>query len=405
MRRRTAALNGKPRFNFRNSAFWCSLVGMNCRVPYLLLALVSIAGVGRPGFAQSGVRATLPNGREIRPVGSWTTLAPYPFALAVSKDGGQAAIPSIGFPFAINLVEHPASSAPAVYRIPPVGASRKADADVGVHTGVAFSPDGSVLWVATGDSGEIRAYGTKIADGTPGLTRAFDIPLDGPVAGRNYSGSFAASVIASPDGKTLFALDQGNWRVVVIDAATHERIASIATGRYPYMLALSPDGHRLYVTNTGLFEYRTIPGADSKHPLATGLKFPPFGYPSKAAREGVAIDGKRIPGLGDENSLNGSSLWTYDVSDPAHPELTARLHLGTPVSEAAGGVVGGSAPTGVAASADAVYVSLAHDDAVVKVAADGMRVLGAAQLSPFTGPPFGNRFLPYASRHSAAGRW
>ena len=379
-------------FYFRNSSDWCSLVGMSRCIFSLLLVLVSFAGFGRPTVAQSGVTSTLPNGRKIRPVGSWTTLAPYPFALTVSSDGMQAAIPSIGFPFAINLIEHPASSAPVVYRVPPIGASHKADADVDVHTGVVFSPDGSVLWVATGDSGKIRAYKTRNAAVTPGLTREFDIPLDGPVGGKDYSGSFAASVISSADGKTLYALDQGNWRVVVIDAATHERIASIATGRYPYMLALSPDQHRLYVTNTGLFEYRTIPGADSKHPLATGLKFPPFGYPSKVARDGVTVGGRKIPGLGDENSLNGSSLWTYDVSDPTHPKLKARLRLGTPVTEAAGGVVGGSAPTGVAASENAVYVSLAHDDAVVKVAADGTTVLGVAQLSPFTGPQFGNRF-------------
>ena len=365
---------------------------MTRRSIFLLLACAAVCGPGCPVYAQSGVKATLPNGREIRPVGFWTKLAPYPFALAVSEDGKQAAVPSIGFPFAINLIEDPASSSPRVLRVPPVGASRKADAAVSVHTGVAFSPDGTLLWVATGDSGRIRAYKTKNADGTPGLTPEFDIPLNGPVGGKNYSGSFAASVVASADGKTLYALDQGNWRVVVIDATTHARIASIKTGRYPYMMALSPDGRRLYVTNTGLFEYRTIPGADTKHPLATGLKFPPFGYPSRAAREGVTIGGKRIPGLGDENSLNGSSLWTYDVSDPAHPSLKARLHLGARVTEAAGGTVGGSAPTGVAASRDAVYVSLAHDDAVVKVAADGSRVLGSAQLSPFTGPRFGKRF-------------
>ncbi|HUB18434.1 MAG TPA: bifunctional YncE family protein/alkaline phosphatase family protein [Acidobacteriaceae bacterium] len=361
----------------------------------VLLAACFLVAAAAPGYAaETGVSAILPNGRQIHPVGNWIPLAPYPFALAITPDGSQIAIPSIGFPFALNLITNPASAKPLVQRLPPVEipASRDRDNDLDVHAGLAYSPDGSVLWVATGDSGKVEGYRTRAADGSPQLTPGFDIPLDGPTGGESYSESFAATVLASADGRTLFALDQGNWRIVVIDVATRQRIASIATGRYPMNIALAPDGSRLYVTNTGLFEYTTIPGTDARSPLASGLRFPPFGYPSRAAREGVRVDGRRIPGLGDENSLEGSSLWTYDVHDPNRPKITARLHLGVRISEAPRSTIGGSAPTGVAADSDAVYVTLAHDDAVVKVSADGTRVLDSAQLSPFAGPEFGARF-------------
>lgn len=361
----------------------------------VLLAACFLVAAAAPGYAaETGVSAILPNGRQIHPVGNWIPLAPYPFALAITPDGSQIAIPSIGFPFALNLITNPASAKPLVQRLPPVEipASRDRDNDLDVHAGLAYSPDGSVLWVATGDSGKVEGYRTRAADGSPQLTPGFDIPLDGPTGGESYSESFAATVLASADGRTLFALDQGNWRIVVIDVATRQRIASIATGRYPMNIALAPDGSRLYVTNTGLFEYTTIPGTDARSPLASGLRFPPFGYPSRAAREGVRVDGRRIPGLGDENSLEGSSLWTYDVHDPNRPKITARLHLGVRISEAPRSTIGGSAPTGVAADSDAVYVTLAHDDAVVKVSADGTRVLDSAQLSPFAGPEFGAGF-------------
>jgi YVTN family beta-propeller protein len=380
-------------FFFWNSSCWCTLVRMNRRLllPVLLFVLIGAASEPR-SHAQRGVTAVLPNGRQIHPAGNWIPLAPYPFALALSRDGSEAAIPSIGFPFALNLIQNPASATPIVQQYPPVGTSRKAQTGVEVHAGLTYSPDGTELWVATGDSGKIREYSTESAGGFPHLTREGDIPLDGLTAGRNYAGSFAARVISSADGKTLFALDQGNWRVVIIDVQRHKRIASIPTGRYPFMLALSPDGHRLYVTNTGVFEYTTIPGASKANPLATGLRFPPFGFPSKAAREGTTIDGKKIAALGDEISLAGSSLWTYDVSDPSRPMLKARLHLGAQISEAQNATVGGSAPTGVAADADAVYVTLTHDDALVKVSADGTRILGSAQLSPFSAAWFGGRF-------------
>jgi YVTN family beta-propeller protein len=344
----------------------------------------AVMGLHLPAMAQNGVTAVLPNGREIHPAGNWIALAPYPFALAVRPDGGQIAVPSIGFPFALNVIDGPASAQPIVKRMP---AGAEKDPAIEVHAGLAYSTDGTVLYVATGDSGKIRGYHTS------DWTKAGEVPLDGSITGTNGNtvveqGSFAATLTVSKDGKTLYALDQGNWRIVVLDAATLKPIAEVPTGNYPFGLALSPDGARLYVTNTGLFEYTTIPGASEKDPLGTGLHFPPFGYPSKGAREGAVVEGKRIPGLGDENSDRGSSLWTYDVRDREHPAITAKLRLGVKITEAGGGTVGGAAPTGVAAEDDAVFVSLAHEDAVAKISADGTRVLAQTELSPFMGARF-----------------
>lgn len=344
-------------------------------------------------IAQTGVTAVLPNGRQIHPAGNWIAVAPYPFALAVRPDGAELAVPSIGFPFALNVISDPASATPSVRRLP---AGHENDPAIEVHAGLAYSPDGSRLYVATGDSGKIRVYNT--AD----WKQTSEVSLDGAayaasrVSGmtpdqrkaRFFQDSFAATLVVSADGKTIYALDQGNWRIVILDAATLERLASVSTGNYPYGLALSPDGARLYVVNTGLFEYTMIPGASRRDELGTGLHFPPFGYPSKAAREGAMAEGKKIPGLGDENSLRGSSLWTYDIRDREHPAIAARLRLGEKIAEAQGATIGGAAPSGVAAEADAVYVSLAHQDAVAKISVDGTHVLAQAQLSPFTGARF-----------------
>jgi YVTN family beta-propeller protein len=345
---------------------------------YFSAAVAALMGAA-PLFAQTGVTAVLPNGREIHPAGNWIPLAPYPFALAVRPDGRQVAIPSIGFPFALNIVDHPADPNSMVARLP---SGHDNDPAVETHAGLAYSPDGTLLYVATGDSGKIRAYRTS--DWKP----AGEVPLDGPTAGKDFSGSFAATLVVSAGGKTLYALDQGNWRIVLIDAAKMERVASVATGAYPFGLALSPDRARLYVTNSGLFEYTTVPGASAEDPLHTGLHFPPFGYPSKAAREGVVVEGKKIAGLGDENSARGSSLWTYDVRDRMQPAITARLRLGDRITEARDQTVGGAAPTGVTATDDAVYVSLAHEDALAKVSIDGTRVVGQVALSPFAGARF-----------------
>jgi YVTN family beta-propeller protein len=331
---------------------------------------------------QTGVTAVLPNGREIHPAGNWIPLAPYPFALAVRPDGAEIAVPSIGFPFALNVVDQPANFAPKIRRMP---SGTENDPAIETHVGLCYSADGTLLYVATGDSGKIRAYRTT------NWTAAGEVSLDGSLAGQAYSGSFAATLAVSEDGRTIYAIDQGNWRVVIVDATKMESIASIPTGAYPFGLALSPDGKRLYVTNSGLFEYMTIPGTGANDPLATGLHFPPFGYPSKWARAGAVVEGKKIPGLGDENSERGSSLWTYDVQDGEHPALTAKLRLGARITEVQGQTVGGAAPTGVAATNDAVYVALAHEDEIARISPDGKLLLGVAALSPFVEPGFRDR--------------
>lgn len=367
-------------------------------------------GLDREELPLQHVSAVLPNGREIHPAGNWLRVAPYPFAIAVSPDGREAAVPSIGFPFALNILTHPASASAVVRRLPKV---ENNDPAIEVHAGLTYSQDGSLLWVATGDSGKVRAYRTDSWRSSAGdrsqdviANAEVEIPLDGLTGGKEFRDSFAATVILSPNGKELYVLDQANWRVVVIDVTSRKRIASIATGTYPFGLALSRDGERLYVTNTGLFEYTLLPNvAAAAHGsgenadkadgsfgetkrLTAGLKFPPFGFPSQAAREGVIAEGKQVRGLGDENSVRGSSVWTYDVSNPREPLTIAKLRLGSRISETPQETVGGAAPTGVVADDTGVYVSLAHDDAVVKISADGQRILAQMALTPFSGERF-----------------
>ena len=127
--------------------------------------------------AQTGVTAVLPNGRQIRPAGNWIPLAPYPFVLAVRPGGAQIAVPSIGFPFALNIVNHPASPSPQVLRLP---SGENNDPAIETHAGLAYSLDGSLLYVATGDSGKIRAYSTY--DWHP----VAELSLDGPLGGKDF---------------------------------------------------------------------------------------------------------------------------------------------------------------------------------------------------------------------------
>jgi YVTN family beta-propeller protein len=327
----------------------------------------------------AAAQATLPNGRRTSPAGVTTPLAPFPFALAVRSDGEQVVAPSIGWPFALNVVDDPASAQPRAHRIP---AGTKNDPAVEVHTGIAYSPDGALLYDATGDSGAVDV------DLVKDLSRVARIALGGPPGGGKYPSAFAASLALSADGRLLYVLDQGNWRIAVIDTVSRAVIASAPTGVDPIAIALSPNGRYLYVANSGLFEYKLIGGFARDNSLASGLHFPPTGYPSAAARNGTTAENHAIPALGDENNPRGSSLFTYDLADPRAPYLIARLRLGARISEQPRGIVGGASPSGIAADNKHAYVSLAHYDAIAVISTDGSHVEAQIPLTPFTGSEF-----------------
>lgn len=367
------------RFSFVSLLIVCSAVTLTAQTP-----------AQKPAAAQTGVHATLPNGRSITPEGTWVTTAPFPFALALKPDGTELTVPAVGWPFSLNVISLPTYDNHEQFSVKRLPAQVENDPKIEAHAGVAYSPDGLLLYETTGDSGKVRAYSTAdwsvVREGS----------LDGAVAdfgvegapSEKFTDSFASTLALSPDGRMLYVLDQANWRVVIVDAAILKPIASVPTGSYPFGIALSPDGGRLYITNTGLFEYKLISSVNPKDLLGTGLKFAPTGYPSKATREGTVVEGHQVPGLGDENSVNGSSLWSYDVRTPSLPALLGKLRLGAAITEKSGATVGGAAPTGVVATDKKVYVTLAHQDSVVEISADGQSVLRELPLTPFSGARF-----------------
>lgn len=331
-----------------------------------------------PSTVEAGI-TTLPNGRRISPVGNSIQLAPFPFTMALSPDGKQIVAPSVGWPFSLNIVDSTflrATNVPGrpARRLP---SGHESSAEVQVLAGVVYSPDGRLLYDATGNSGSVDVYAT--AD----WRRVARISMDGTDGVRAYKESLAGSLALSPGGDRLYVVDQANWRIAVIDTKARALIASVPTGVNPLAVKLSPDGTRLYVTNSGLFEYSLIQSVDPNKDDQAGLRFPPTGYPSRAAREGVTSEGYKIAGLGDENSVRGSSLWTYSIGKGGLPRLVSQLRLGDRITEQAHGVVGGASPSSIAADDKHVYVSLDHEDAVAEITADGARIESQIPLSPF----------------------
>src|SRR5262249_14223870 len=148
----------------------------------------------------------------------------------------------------------------------------------------------------------------------------------------------------SEDGRYLYCADVTNFRLAIVDASERRVVGSTPVGRYPYTLAIS--GKRVFVANIGLFEYSAVPVPTDGKSDPRGLTQPPFGYPSKAARDGITFEGRKIPGLGAENGPQSFSVTGVDVSSPSSPKVLSHQKTGLLIHAPSdnGTTVGGSAP-------------------------------------------------------------
>ncbi len=302
----------------------------------------------------------LSNGRHIQPAGRQVALAKFPYGLAMSRNGSVIFVASDGVGQLITdwAGEHPVVHEiyPPKYQATPGGKSKPTSTG-----GADFSPDGATLYWSNGELG-----GVSFIDVSSRKTMA-EVSLNGDSGGRHFADSYAVDVKCSADGNYLYCADVANFRMVVVDVAGRRVAGSVPTGRYPY--ALSVLGDRVYVANIGLFEYSAVPSTDDVRFDKRGLSFPPFGYPSNESRDGVEVEGRFVPGLGESNVPESFSVWGLDVSEPAAPKVVSQLKTGLLVGAPSdnGKTVGGSAPNYLAAHGNALFVSNGNNDMIERV--------------------------------------
>jgi YVTN family beta-propeller protein len=322
-------------------------------------------------------RTIIPNGRVLTPRGRQIEVAPHPYGLVLSPDGSLAVTANCGVqPFSVSIIADVLADAPTVRQIP-----EGFDTDEGVlasvYMGLAVSADNKTLYVGGGQEGQVVAM--DLAAGA----RISGIEADGAFEGKTYADSYIGDLTLSRDGRWIYALDQANFRLLIASTEDHRIVTCVPVGRYPFGLALSPDGKRVFVANVGMFQYSRIAGVDLDKPERQGLLYPPFAFGSKEAREGVEKEGYKVPGLGDPNVPESFSVWEVDVSDPVHARVTARVKTGVLVGEMVEGMpaVGGSSPNSVAASDTRVYVSNGNNDTISVIDTERDAVVQTIRLS------------------------
>jgi YVTN family beta-propeller protein len=100
-------------------------------------------------------------------------------------------------------------------------------------SGMAISPDGRTLWVANGREASVSVV--DLPSGQIGTIRVEPQPM---------------GVAADAQGRRVYVASFGSSVVVVLDARTRAVLGTIRVGQTPRALAVSPDGHDLWVTHS-----------------------------------------------------------------------------------------------------------------------------------------------------------
>jgi YVTN family beta-propeller protein len=304
----------------------------------------------------------LPNGRLLTPAGKNMVVAPHPFGLTLSGDGKIAVTANSGVsPLSISIIRN-LNTSPEIRQVPP-GYSTNTGVLESVFMGLAISPDNRKVYVSAGQENSILVFdlltGNKIDS----------VDCSVSADGNKFPDGYIGDMVLSKDGNHIFAVDQTNFRLVIIDTRKMQVIKSVDVGRYPFGIALSHDEKKVYVANVGMFQYSKIGKIEEKSDYKNALSFPVFGYNTEEMKNGIRSDSLVIPGLGDPNSDNAFSVWSISIEDLENPKVTAKIKTGNLVGQMVEGIpaVGGSSPNSLVATSDWVFASNGNNDNITVI--------------------------------------
>jgi YVTN family beta-propeller protein len=175
----------------------------------------------------------LSNGWRIKPAGAQIPLDTLPMSSALSKNGKFLLVLNGGYrPPSISVVT--VDSPHEVSRVP------VADG----WLGLAFSPDGSKLYVGGGSKATVFEFTFSAAGELKPAREMVVVPAD-----KRGNEDFIGDVAVSPDGAKIYAADLYHDSIVVIDARSGGVTEHFKTGRRPYRILFHPDGRSFFVSS------------------------------------------------------------------------------------------------------------------------------------------------------------
>jgi YVTN family beta-propeller protein len=199
------------------------------------VVLAATVAVGTYKYVDSRIPKVLPgkdgilfNGWRVTPVGDHTKVGDMPLKMVLSPDRKTVVLTSVGFS-GVHLTSLDAATHQIIEDRKPTR----------VWNGIAFSQDGTKLYVSGGNSGKVMRYGYSAGH------MEFEKEFTGP------KGSFVSGLAIHPVDGRLFACDMANEKVLVIDPQTMEQTGSVPTLSNPHTAVFGADNKHLYVSDWG----------------------------------------------------------------------------------------------------------------------------------------------------------
>jgi YVTN family beta-propeller protein len=198
----------------------------------------------------------IPNGRIVKPAGNTFRVAPHPYGLCLSPDGRTAVTANSGTsPLSISILKNIQSPYPEIIQVPP-GAGTDKGILASVFMGLAVSPDNRIVYVSGGQENKIYLF-----DLDTGNSAGF-IDCAGVSDSRDFTDGYIGDITMNMAGTRLYAVDQINFILLVIDPIGKQVLHRVNTGRYPFGVCLSTDERKAFVANVGMFEYSRFTSLD-----------------------------------------------------------------------------------------------------------------------------------------------
>jgi YVTN family beta-propeller protein len=312
-----------------------------------LVAIAALGAIASSAFIASHTRRVgpqrdgsfvIPTGQTLTPVGLQIETSDRPLGMALSPDASVIAVATASN-FASRSIHLLELKTGRIFQTLSIGDS---------FVGVAFSPDGTALYVGGGHDHEVKFFrrnslGLFAADGALPLTATAPSGLS-----------------VSPDGARLYVALNLRHALGIIDVATRQ-VREVPVGIYPYTAAVAPDGAKVYVSNWG----------------------------GRRARAGDATDG--VAPVVVDASTGIVNNGTVSVVDAASGKILANIEVGLH-------------PSAMAVSPDGqyLYVANANSDTISVIETASERMVRTLDLRPFAGAPLGS--VPNALAIAADGR-
>ena len=236
---------------------------------FLLVAALAC----RPALSDRPTRAEqtaggrqLPTGAVLDPAGRNFDVGSMPLNLLATPDADRAVLVLSGWREQGIQVIQPSTGTVLQTLIAPAA-----------FIGAAFAPDGRMLYVSGGNEDLVYRY--RWQDGAATLADSILLAAKAPgAAGTRYP----AGLAFSPDGATMYVAENLADSLAVVRVADGAVVQRLPSGRYPYAVAVAPDG-AAYVSAWGASEVRAFtpaPGGEARGRLRPAATIPVGRHPS-----------------------------------------------------------------------------------------------------------------------------